>query len=69
VRIAGYIDVDAKKTGRRVGGVPVITPAELPSPGKVFVLGYVASRGARELIRADLTARGYAEGGDFLMCA
>jgi len=71
VRIAGYIDVDAKKTTPALGGtgVPVIAPADLPPPGKIFVLGYVSSRGAREHIRAELRARGYVEGRDFLMCA
>jgi glycosyltransferase involved in cell wall biosynthesis len=71
VRIAGYIDIDAKKTTRALGGrgVPVIAPADLPAPGGVFALGYVSTRGARDLIRADLVRRGYGEGRDFLMCA
>lgn len=69
LKIAGYIDVDAKKTGKVVAGVPVIGPEALPPPGRIFVLGYVSSRGARELIRAALAGRGYAEGRDFLMCA
>lgn len=67
--IAGYIDVDIRKTGRQVGGVPVIRPAELPGPGERFVLGYVGTRGAREFIRRDLAGRGWTEGTDFLMCA
>lgn len=57
MRIAGYVDIDPRKTGRFVGGVPVIPPAELPPPGTVFVLGYVGTRGARELIRGDLVRR------------
>jgi len=69
VRVAGYLDIDRKKIGRLVGGLPVIAPAELPPPGEIFVLAYVASRGAREWERAALTERGYAEGRDFLMCA
>lgn len=69
VRIAGYIDIDPRKTGRKVGGVPVVAPDGLPEPGAVFVLGYVATRGARDLIRAELTRRHYVEGRDFLMCA
>lgn len=69
VTIAGYIDIDGKKTGKRVGGVPVIGPAELPAAGSIFVLGYVASRGARELIRTELKRRGWVEGRQFLMCA
>jgi hypothetical protein len=69
LRIAGYVDVDPRKTGREVGGRPVIAPAELPPPNGALVLGYVASRGARELIRGELGRRGYVEGRDFLMCA
>jgi hypothetical protein len=71
VTIAGYIDVDAKKTGRGVGGTgaPVLAEGALPTPGKIFVLGYVNTRGARGYVREKLTARGYVEGCDFLMCA
>lgn len=69
VAIAGYVDIDPKKTNRSVGGVPVVAPAGLPPPSGAFVLGYVAAWGARELIRADLGRRGYVEGRDFLMCA
>lgn len=71
VRIAGYIDVDAKKTGRGIGGtgLPVIGEEALPAAGESFVLSYVTSRGAREYNRAKLVARGYVEGRDFLMCA
>ena len=71
VRIAGYIDVDAKKTGRGLGGtgVPVLAEGALPPPGNIFVLSYVTTRGARDYNRGQLTARGYVEGRDFLMCA
>jgi glycosyltransferase involved in cell wall biosynthesis len=69
VSIAGYIDVDEKKIGRKVGERPVLAPGGLPPPGETFVLGYVASRGARELVRAELNRHGYREGRDFLMCA
>jgi len=71
VRIAGYIDVDVKKTGRGIGGTgrPVIAAEALPTAGGNFVLSYVTSRGAREYNRAKLVACGYVEGRDFLMCA
>jgi glycosyltransferase involved in cell wall biosynthesis len=71
VTIAGYIDVDAKKATPALGGrgVPVVTPENLPAPQHAFVLGYVSSRGARDFIRTALLARGYREGGDFLLCA
>jgi glycosyltransferase involved in cell wall biosynthesis len=71
VTFAGYVDVDPKKTTPALGGrgAPVIAPESIPPPGDVFVLGYVASRGARELIRTALRSRGHVEGRDFLMCA
>jgi glycosyltransferase involved in cell wall biosynthesis len=71
VVIAGYIDVDAKKTGRGLGGtgVPVIGDHALPAPGKLFVLSYVTTRGARDYNREKLVAHGYLEGRDFLLCA
>lgn len=72
VSIAGYVDVDVKKTGRGIGGtgLPVIGAEALPAPGAdgIFVLSYVTTRGAREYNRARLVERGYGEGRDFLMC-
>ncbi|MEY4090587.1 MAG: putative glycosyltransferase EpsE, partial [Verrucomicrobiota bacterium] len=48
---------------------PVLLADSVPPPSEAFVLGYVASRGARDLVRSALTRRGYEEGRDFLMCA
>ncbi len=69
VAISGYIDIDPAKIGRDLGGRPVLGSDHLPPASAAFVLGYVASRGARELIRSRLRARGYVEGRDFLMAA
>lgn len=69
VRFAGFIDIDAKKIGGRVGALSVISAAQLPPPAEAFVVGYVSARGARDLIRGALRAAGYTEGADFLMCA
>jgi len=69
VRIDGYIDVDARKIGTRVAGVPVIAPESIPPREACFVIGAVGVRGARELIRADLAARGGVEGADFIFAA
>lgn len=67
--IDGFIDIDRRNTGRLVAGGPVMAAADLPGPGEIFVLGYVASRGARDLIRRALAGRGHVEGRNFLMCA
>ncbi len=69
VRIAGYIDIDPKKQGNRLKDRPVLAPGDLPAPGTGFVLGYVASRGARQLVGTFLVAHGFVAGRDFLMCA
>ncbi len=75
VKIAGYVDVDAKKIGRGIGGtgLPVIGVDSLPrvngeERAEIFVLSYVSTRGARDYNRARLVERGYVEGRDFLMC-
>ena len=67
VRIEGYVDVDVKKTGRGIGGtgLPVIGEGDLPLPGKIVVLSYVTTRGARDYNQARLVERGYVEGRDF----
>ena len=46
VGIAGYVDVDAKKTTAAIGGtgLPVIGYEALPPSQDTFVLGYVTSR-------------------------
>jgi glycosyltransferase involved in cell wall biosynthesis len=67
--VSAYIDIDAKKIGRVLSGCPVLSPDQIPDPGESFVLCYVAKRGARELARAHLRARGFVEGRDFLMVA
>lgn len=71
VVISGYVDIDPRKVTAAIGGTgrPVLPAEGLPPASEAFVLGYVASRGARDLVRSALAGRGYAEGRDFLMCA
>jgi glycosyltransferase involved in cell wall biosynthesis len=71
MRIAGYVDVDPKKFTPAIGGtgLPVVGPAALPPAAKALVVGYVSTRGARDLIRGELLRRGRVEGRDFLLAA
>ncbi len=69
IELAGYIDIDAAKIGQRIGGRPVRSPDDLPSPDESFVIGGVGVRGAREEIRARLEARGFRLGADFVPAA
>lgn len=69
IQVAAYIDIDARKIGTRVAGVPVIAPDAIPPRDACFVIGGVGVRGARELHRATLESRGFVEGVDFIFAA
>jgi len=62
-----WIDVDPRKLGNCIQGVPVVAQEWLrdrrPRP---FVLVWVASHGARDRIAAAIAAMGYARGEDYL---
>jgi glycosyltransferase involved in cell wall biosynthesis len=73
-----WIDVDPRKVGNRLDGVPVVAPGALGagcpvgqpsvhrSAGRAFVLVYVARHGARQRIGAWLESAGYRSGADYL---
>ena len=70
-RFSAWVDIDPRKIGNRVDGLTVHPPgwlggryAHSPRP---FVLGFVASHGAREAMGTALREMGYREGCDFLM--
>ena len=69
VRIAAYVDVDPRKIGKPIHGVPVLSRDEMPGPGACFALPFVASVGAREDIAAFLEARGFVLGTHYLPAA
>ena len=69
IEFAAYYDVDPKKIGHRIGGLPVLDRAEVPGPGQGFCIPYVASRGAREEIAAFLEGRGCVLGRDYIPAA
>lgn len=68
LRPAFFVDIDPKKIGRRARGVPIRGPDAI-HPGCGTVVAVVGARGARELIRANLTQRGFFEGSDFLFAS
>ena len=65
---AAWIDIDPRKVGNRLQGIPVVDPDWLAGdhPARPFVLSYVANHGAREEIGERLAAMGYRAGADFL---
>lgn len=70
IRVRRFIDIDPKKIGRSIGGIPIVSPDALRrrEPGD-FILAAVGSRGARPLIRKALKDMGYEEIKDFIFLA
>lgn len=69
VNLAAFIDIDPRKIGRTLRGLPIHTPNQLPhllaARNDTVVLAAVSSRGARSLIRERLTTLGLSEGRQF----
>lgn len=61
-----WIDIDPRKIGNRINGIPVVEPAWLHRRDRPFVLSYVAVHGARDCIEAELHGLGYRKGSDYL---
>ena len=69
ISIAAYVDVDPKKIGQLIRGIPVISPNDLPQYEGLMILPFVAKRGAREDIRQSLNQMKKTEGKDYICCA
>ena len=59
VRPAAYVDIDARKIGNVVGGVPVLGRESLPGPGRCRILNALTAHGAAEEAANWLEQRGY----------
>jgi glycosyltransferase involved in cell wall biosynthesis len=66
---AAVVDIDPRKIGRTIHGIPVVSPDELPPPGRMFTVIAVGAPGARDEIRQWMTPRGYVELQDYLFIA
>ena len=69
IEVAAFVDIDARKIGKTIDGVPVVSMEKLPPPGQAFVVPYVASVDARRLIETQLRAFGYRPGRDYIPAA
>lgn len=65
VRVALFLEVDAKKVGRTVRGAPVLPCADASRARGLPLLVAVGAPGARPLIRAELARQGFVELRDF----
>ncbi len=64
-----FIDVDPRKIGQEIHGLPVLSPAELGRWPGAYVLVAVGAPGARQEIRAELDAGGREELTDYRVAA
>lgn len=70
VTVRCLVEVNPRKIGKRIHGVPVVQAEELKQledPG--LILGAVGQKGARENIRASLNPLGFVEGKDYIFVA
>ncbi len=62
-----FVDVDPRKVGGTKRGRPVLPVEAVEGPGRWSALGAVRREDARAHLRAELGARGWVEGRDFLL--
>ena len=68
LQIEAVVDIDPRKIGRAMRGLPIVPPHYLERKD-AFVVTAVSSLGARGLIRERLKAMGKREGEDFVCAA
>lgn len=65
ISVSIWVDVDPRKIGRTLHGVPVVEPGEvLPGRGKMLIT--VGTPGSRDGVREWARSSGFLEGNDFL---
>jgi Glycosyl transferase family 2 len=68
-QVVAFVDVDARKIGKRIYGAPVVTADAAAAFADAFALGAVAGEEARVEIRATVAAQGRRDGVDFVAVA
>ncbi len=69
VRIRAWVDIDPRKIGNTVHGIPVLGRDALPPAGQCFVLIFLSARGSAEEAALWLEGEGFAAGRDYLMAS
>jgi FlaA1/EpsC-like NDP-sugar epimerase len=59
--LVAFADVDPRKVGQEIYGVPVVNPETLDAYRECYLLSAVGSDEGRSNVRADLEARGFHE--------
>lgn len=66
LRPCAVVEIDPRKIGQRIHGVPVIAPAALGKPQGRFLVVAVGVRGARDEIRSFLSRHQWKEAKDYI---
>lgn len=70
IQVRYLVEVNPRKIGKKIHGVPVVRAEDLPAPGQTgLILGAVGQKGARENVRASLDPLGYREGENYIFVA
>lgn len=67
--VTAFVDLDPRKIGQTIHDAPVIAPGDIGRYREAYVVAAVGSPGAREEIRAALSAAGRVEGPDWCAVA
>lgn len=67
--LVAFVEVDPRKIGKEIYGVPVVAVDEAPRFSRAFALGAVAGEEARGRIRELVAAQGRRDGVDFVAVA
>jgi glycosyltransferase involved in cell wall biosynthesis len=68
-QVVAFVDVDPRKIGKTIYGVPVVSIDDAPRFSAAFAIGAVAGEEARSDIRATIAAQGRRDGIDFVAVA
>ena len=70
IQVRFLVEVNPRKIGKTIHGVPVVQAGDLPAPVDTgLILGAVGQKGARDNIRANLDPLGFREGEDYIFVA
>jgi glycosyltransferase involved in cell wall biosynthesis len=67
--LRAFVEIDPRKVGQRIHGVPVVAPDGLARFRDAFVVAAVSGPSARAEIRSHLHAAGWREGAEFVAVA
>ncbi len=69
IKIETFVDVHPRRIGQVIQGAEVVSPDVFFARPRRFIIVYVSSRGAREIIGASLAEQGFSEGENYVFAS